>query len=267
MRSSRCIQVGHGCSVPTTFFCHTIATQFLLYAPSHTRYLVLSQLPRLLAGAHSPALHVTMHVPNDTVFAAPTSAATAAQSLSLTFSTPSKRSHLCTRSPPANITPARTSGRTSQLQMVPNCSIFTPAGTRVEPGFMHIDTDGRVIRVDTLSKCVAPGMRAGWICAPAATLAILRAALVTSTMGPSGHAVMAFHALTQAWGHSGFEAHLRAVQVRASSIVWWFVLREPVCCSAARHKHFRSVGTAMPADASALAAAITHARRVPPTQP
>ena len=85
---------------------------------------------------------------------------------------------------------------------------------------MHLDIDGRVVRVDTLSKCVAPGMRAGWICAPAGVIAVLRVALVSSSMGPSGHSMMVAHALTQAWGHAGFDAHLRSVQVRLLMHCW-----------------------------------------------
>lgn len=84
----------------------------------------------------------------------------------------------------------------------------------VPPGFMHLDMDGRVIRVDTLAKCVAPGLRLGWISAPVATLAPIRSALVSSTMGPSGHAMMAAHALTSAWGLSGFHEHLQCLQAR-----------------------------------------------------
>jgi DNA-binding transcriptional MocR family regulator len=33
------------------------------------------------------------------------------------------------------------------------------------PSFLNIDTDGRVVRLDTFSKTVAPGCRAGWITA------------------------------------------------------------------------------------------------------
>jgi kynurenine/2-aminoadipate aminotransferase len=84
----------------------------------------------------------------------------------------------------------------------------------VPPGFMHFDTDGRVIRVDTLAKCIAPGLRLGWISAPVATLTFIRSALVASTMGPSGHAMLAAHALTSAWGLSGFHDHLQCLQAR-----------------------------------------------------
>ena len=79
---------------------------------------------------------------------------------------------------------------------------------------MNIDTEGRVVRVETMSKCVAPGMRLGWLAAPQSTLAVLRGALVSSTMGPSGHASLAATALTQAWGQTGFDTHVRQLQAR-----------------------------------------------------
>ena len=33
------------------------------------------------------------------------------------------------------------------------------------PSFLSVDTDGRVIRLDTFSKLLAPGLRLGWISA------------------------------------------------------------------------------------------------------
>ena len=98
----------------------------------------------------------------------------------------------------------------------------------VEPGFSSLDVDGRVVRVDTFSKCLAPGLRLGWITAPAATLAPLKAALIAATVGPSGQSVMAAHAITAAWGLHGFDAHLRALQARyrASARALHAALRE-----------------------------------------
>ena len=88
------------------------------------------------------------------------------------------------------------------------------AGMAVEPGFLSLDVDGRVLRVDTLSKCVAPGLRLGWISATDALLAPVLAALNTSTMGPSGPSTILAHKVTAAWGIDGFGAHLKALQQR-----------------------------------------------------
>jgi DNA-binding transcriptional MocR family regulator len=54
------------------------------------------------------------------------------------------------------------------------------------PSFLSIDTDGRVVRLDTFSKTVAPGCRLGWITAqPELVERYLRIA-ETSTQQPSG---------------------------------------------------------------------------------
>ncbi len=53
------------------------------------------------------------------------------------------------------------------------------------PSYLSLDTDGRVIRLDTFSKTVAPGCRLGWTTAqPALVERMLRIA-ETSTQQPS----------------------------------------------------------------------------------
>ena len=47
------------------------------------------------------------------------------------------------------------------------------------PSFINVDTDGRVLRLDTFSKTVAPGCRLGWISAqPEFIERILRLSLI-----------------------------------------------------------------------------------------
>ncbi|KAK7953961.1 hypothetical protein PG996_014847 [Apiospora saccharicola] len=54
------------------------------------------------------------------------------------------------------------------------------------PSFLNVDTDGRVVRLDTFSKTVAPGCRLGWITTtPEIAEKILRIA-ETGTQQPSG---------------------------------------------------------------------------------
>lgn len=54
------------------------------------------------------------------------------------------------------------------------------------PSYLSVDTQGRVIRLDTFSKTVAPGCRVGWVTAqPAIVERILRIA-ENSTQQPSG---------------------------------------------------------------------------------
>jgi len=54
------------------------------------------------------------------------------------------------------------------------------------PSFLNVDTDGRVVRLDTFSKTVAPGCRVGWITAQPAIVERLLRITETSTQQPSG---------------------------------------------------------------------------------
>lgn len=40
-------------------------------------------------------------------------------------------------------------------------------------GFLSLDVDGRVVRVDTLAKLLGPGFRLGWLSGPPALVAKL----------------------------------------------------------------------------------------------
>ncbi|CAI4210338.1 unnamed protein product [Parascedosporium putredinis] len=54
------------------------------------------------------------------------------------------------------------------------------------PSFLSIDVDGRVVRLDTFSKTVAPGCRLGWITAQPAFIERYVRITETSTQQPSG---------------------------------------------------------------------------------
>ncbi|RAL09191.1 PLP-dependent transferase [Aspergillus homomorphus CBS 101889] len=54
------------------------------------------------------------------------------------------------------------------------------------PSYLSLDTDGRVVRLDTFSKTIAPGCRLGWITAPPAFIERLTRITETSTQQPSG---------------------------------------------------------------------------------
>jgi DNA-binding transcriptional MocR family regulator len=54
------------------------------------------------------------------------------------------------------------------------------------PSYLSIDVDGRVVRLDTFSKTVAPGCRLGWITAQPAVVERLLRITETSTQQPSG---------------------------------------------------------------------------------
>ncbi|KAI9683221.1 MAG: hypothetical protein M1822_006086 [Bathelium mastoideum] len=54
------------------------------------------------------------------------------------------------------------------------------------PSYISFDTDGRVIRLDTFSKTIAPGCRLGWITAQPALVERILRITETSTQQPSG---------------------------------------------------------------------------------
>ncbi|KAI9726093.1 MAG: hypothetical protein M1828_002101 [Chrysothrix sp. TS-e1954] len=54
------------------------------------------------------------------------------------------------------------------------------------PSYLAVDTDGRVVRLDTFSKTIAPGCRMGWITAQPALIERLLRITETSTQQPSG---------------------------------------------------------------------------------
>ena len=54
------------------------------------------------------------------------------------------------------------------------------------PSFLSIDTDGRVIRLDTFSKTIAPGCRLGWVTSQPSIIERILRITETTTQQPSG---------------------------------------------------------------------------------
>lgn len=73
------------------------------------------------------------------------------------------------------------------------------------PSFLSLDTDGRVMRMDSFSKVIAPGARVGWITASEQIVERYRTHADLSTQGPSGIAqLVLFKLLEEHWGHAGY---------------------------------------------------------------
>lgn len=91
----------------------------------------------------------------------------------------------------------------------PYCFIqIRPNGleTPLVSSFLSIDEDGRVLRIDSFSKFVAPGSRCGWVTGPKALVTALLSKRETSSYAPSGFAVAAIGGVLEAWGgHEGME--------------------------------------------------------------
>ncbi|KAK5147580.1 Aromatic/aminoadipate aminotransferase 1 [Rachicladosporium monterosium] len=73
------------------------------------------------------------------------------------------------------------------------------------PSYLSLDVDGRVMRMDSFSKVIAPGTRVGWITASEQICKRYSVHADLSTQSPSGVSqMMLFKILEEQWGHGGF---------------------------------------------------------------
>ncbi|KAF5128657.1 Aminotransferase swnA [Metarhizium anisopliae] len=71
--------------------------------------------------------------------------------------------------------------------------------------YLSLDSSGRVLRMDTLSKILAPGLRCGWVTGSAQVIEKFIAYSEVGVLSPSGPSqVMAYKLLDETWGHEGF---------------------------------------------------------------
>lgn len=77
-------------------------------------------------------------------------------------------------------------GAANRLERLENGSTKHPFVDELVPSFLSIDTDGRVIRLDTFSKTIAPGCRLGYITAQPSIIEQLFRVTDATTQQPSG---------------------------------------------------------------------------------
>lgn len=91
------------------------------------------------------------------------------------------------------------------------------------PSYLSFDTDGRVIRLDSFSKVIAPGSRVGWITGPEQIVQHYTRHADVSTQGPSGFSQLAlFKLLDEHWGHGGYLdwlVHIRMEYTRRRDVI------------------------------------------------
>ncbi|KAJ6447005.1 aromatic aminotransferase Aro8 [Purpureocillium lavendulum] len=76
---------------------------------------------------------------------------------------------------------------------------------RLPPSYLSMDESGRVLRMDTASKILAPGLRCGWITGSSQVVEKFIAYSEISVLSPSGPSqIMMYKLLDQSWGHDGF---------------------------------------------------------------
>ncbi|KAJ5624258.1 Pyridoxal phosphate-dependent transferase major region subdomain 2 [Penicillium lagena] len=72
------------------------------------------------------------------------------------------------------------------------------------PTYLSLDTDGRVFRMDSFSKIIAPGVRMGWVVASDQVVERMTRAHEVSVQNPSGFSQIAvFKLLHDSWGQLG----------------------------------------------------------------
>jgi aromatic amino acid aminotransferase I / 2-aminoadipate transaminase len=73
------------------------------------------------------------------------------------------------------------------------------------PSYLSMDVDGRVIRLDSFSKVVAPGSRCGWLTTSPIICERLMRQNEVSIQSPSGFSqAILFKLLDEHWGHSRY---------------------------------------------------------------
>ncbi|KAF4459813.1 Pfs NACHT and Ankyrin domain [Fusarium albosuccineum] len=91
------------------------------------------------------------------------------------------------------------------------------------PSFLSIDTQGRVIRLESFSKTLFPGLRLGYFVAnPLFTERLLRATEV-ETQDPAGLSQAFTLALFQQWGHDGYLTWLQRLQFQYRTRRDWLI--------------------------------------------
>lgn len=91
------------------------------------------------------------------------------------------------------------------------------------PSYLSMDVDGRVMRMDSFSKVISPGLRTGWITASSQVAERYRLHADVSTQCPSGVSqLVLFKLLDEHWGHVGYLdwlMHLRGEYTRRRDVI------------------------------------------------
>lgn len=88
-------------------------------------------------------------------------------------------------------------------------SLSTPSPSQyldsLLPSYLSLDTSGRVLRLDSTSKILSPGLRCGWMTAKSDVIERFLYHHDVSIISPSGLSQLAMHnLLEEVWGHKGF---------------------------------------------------------------
>ncbi|XP_033632479.1 kynurenine/alpha-aminoadipate aminotransferase, mitochondrial-like [Asterias rubens] len=79
------------------------------------------------------------------------------------------------------------------------------------PSYLSLDVDGRVLRFDSFSKLVAPGLRLAFITGPQKLVTKIQLVFMQSIQMTNGLAQILVCKLLKQWGRTGFEEHMQGV--------------------------------------------------------
>ncbi|KAI9500481.1 pyridoxal phosphate-dependent transferase, partial [Coemansia spiralis] len=100
-------------------------------------------------------------------------------------------------------------GESSSINKVMMAELDVQQADALVPSLLSLDVDGRVIRLDSFSKVLAPNLRCGWITAPTYILDKLQILNESTILQPSGltQGVIS-KLLNDTWGIDGWNRHL-----------------------------------------------------------
>ncbi|KAL3159334.1 hypothetical protein ABBQ32_011286 [Trebouxia sp. C0010 RCD-2024] len=78
--------------------------------------------------------------------------------------------------------------------------------------YMSLDTDGRVVRLDSFAKFLAPGFRLGWLTAHPHFVDKFTYHMHGTALGPCSTTQVMLAELVQHWGSAGLDRHLKSLQ-------------------------------------------------------
>lgn len=119
-------------------------------------------------------------------------------------------------SPATSSSSILSSSSSGPVSMSGGTNVNTSTTSSMSSSYLALDVDCRVIRVDTFSKFLAPGVRLGWVTARSDLIEKLTSALQTHTVGPCSLSQTVVAATLAAWGDAGLDAHLRQIQAEYS---------------------------------------------------
>lgn len=87
-----------------------------------------------------------------------------------------------------------------------------PGVTGLPKSLLSMDSDGRVVRIDTVSKFIAPGFRLGWVSGPPEFVSKYQILQEMTGQFACGISQSIFLGMVTSWGEVGLDFHLRQVQ-------------------------------------------------------